>query len=99
MKLKEIETSNIRLSKSADFALYSLKDSDIKGVVREVKSAKAKLLNGSLWGNTKLKGTVYQLPYKNMVILIQIQTDHFEIIDILNKSIYNPDNLLKPVSL
>jgi hypothetical protein len=96
MRIKELEKSEIQLAMPAEIGLYALQDKDIKGIIRTVKSAKDKiddkktLLNGSFYSS------VYQLSYKNFIILLRIHQNSIEIIDILNKAIYNPNNNFHP---
>jgi hypothetical protein len=99
MRIKEIEKSEIQLAMPAEIGLYTLQDKDIKGVIRTVKAAKAKIYDKKPQLNGSFYNIVYQIGYKNFIILLRVHQDSIEIIDILNKAIYNPNNNFHPQSL
>lgn len=99
MRIIEIEKSEIQLSMPAEIGLYALQDKDIKGIIRTVKAAKEKIYDKKPLLNGSFYNMVYQLGYKNFIILLRVHQDSIEIIDILNKAIYNPNNNFHPQPL
>ena len=94
MTTKELATSAINLSLAADIALYSLPEKDIKGILRGINASK---MNPSV--QNPVNGTVFQLSYKNLIILFRPNKAQIDVIDILNKQVYNPNNAYKPIPL
>lgn len=94
MTTKELATHAINLSLAADIALYSLPERDIKGILRDINASK---MNPSV--QNPVNGTVFQLSYKNLVILFRANKTQIDVIDILNKQVYNPNNAYKPIPL
>ena len=96
MWIKELETSEIQLALPAEFGLYTLQDKHIKGVIKTVKAAKQKMYEKKTALNGSLYNTVFQLEYHKYVLLVRPHENFIELIDILNKGNYNPNNNFHP---
>ena len=95
MNVNNVETSKLRLSTTANIVLYSLPDNDIKAIAKRVKGFVKQLIDG----NPKTEGAVYQLSYKNLIVLLKKHNDHLEMMDIVNHQVYHPRNGFSPYVL
>lgn len=84
--IDSIETSTgLRFEKLARIALYSLSTKEWSGMKKDILKVKQKLM-----ADPSTRGVLYKFIYKDLVVLVKSQEDHFEVVDIVNKNIFIP---------
>lgn len=83
--IDSIETSTgLRFEKLARIAMYSLPQKEWTGMKKDILKVKQKLM-----ADPSTRGVLYKFIYKDFVVLVKAQQDHFKVVDIMSQYLFN----------